>query len=324
MAVGGLIGTAGVVPIASGPMRSPRALLVPVVALGLLVSACGDSSSDASTASTDSAAPADSSAGGATTAPPTDPNALAKPAVSIPKELPTELVITDLTTGTGHEAEAGDTVVVHYVGVRSADGAEFDNSYDRGEPFPVVLGQNSVIQGWEQGLVGIQAGGRRQLDIPSDLAYGDSPQGEVIQAGDALTFVIDAVAILPATNPADEPKITITPGPNVDAVSFEDLVTGTGDPVKPGQTVGLHLIAFRADTGEQIASSWESGSIQSIPYAEGATLPGIYAGLDGITVGTRRQITIPFSEAWGADGNTDIGLPGSTDLVVVIDVFAIY
>ena len=94
----------------------------------------------------------------------------------------------------------GDTVVVHYVGVRTEDGTEFDNSYDRGEPFPVVLGSGSVIQGWEDGLVGAQVGDQRQLDIPTELAYGDSPRGDVIQPGDALTFVVDVVAITQAAD----------------------------------------------------------------------------------------------------------------------------
>lgn len=120
-----------------------------------------------------------------------------KPEVAIPTELPTELVITDIVEGTGEGAQNGDTVLVHYVGVRSEDGVEFDNSYDRGSPFPVVLGSGGVIQGWDQGLVGVKVGGQRQLDIPSELAYGDADRG-TIRPGDALTFVIDVVSITPA------------------------------------------------------------------------------------------------------------------------------
>ena len=92
---------------------------------------------------------------------------------------------------------SGDTVVVDYVGVRSEDGTEFDTSYGA-TPFPVTLGTGGVIDGWEQGLVGAQPGQQLQLDIPSDLAYGDQPQGDIIQAGDALTFVIDVLAVLAA------------------------------------------------------------------------------------------------------------------------------
>ena len=123
-----------------------------------------------------------------------------KPEVEIPSELPTELVVTELSAGEGPEAAEGDTVLVHYVGVRSGDGTEFDNSYDRGSPFPVTLGVGSVIAGWDQGLVGVQAGSQIQLDIPADLAYGDNPNGDIIQAGDSLTFVIDVLSVTPAAS----------------------------------------------------------------------------------------------------------------------------
>lgn len=121
-----------------------------------------------------------------------------KPEVQIPDELPTELVVTTLSPGEGPAAAAGDTVTVHYVGVRSEDGVEFDNSYDRGSTFPVTLGVSSVIQGWQDGLLGVQAGSQIQLDIPAELAYGDTGSGEIIRPGDAITFVIDVVDVTPA------------------------------------------------------------------------------------------------------------------------------
>jgi len=121
-----------------------------------------------------------------------------KPDVVIPTELPSSLVVTELIEGSGDGAQNGDTVVVHYVGVRSEDGVEFDNSYDRGQPFPVVLGTGSVIAGWDEGLIDVQAGGRYQLDIPSDLAYGDADRG-TIRPGDALTFVVDVVSVTPGS-----------------------------------------------------------------------------------------------------------------------------
>ncbi len=121
-----------------------------------------------------------------------------KPEVSLPTELPTELVVTELIAGTGPEAVVGDTVEVHYVGVLSADGTEFDNSYDRGSSFPVTLGLNQVIEGWEQGLTGVQAGGRYQFDIPAELAYGDAERTG-IPANSALTFVVDIMSVTPGS-----------------------------------------------------------------------------------------------------------------------------
>jgi FKBP-type peptidyl-prolyl cis-trans isomerase len=306
-------------------MRFPRLAPLSLVALLALapLAACGsDSDGDAAATSTPTSADATS---GSTDAPSTTvASGLPKPEVQIPDELPTELVITDLVTGTGPEAKEGDTVIVHYVGVRSADGTEFDNSYDRGQPFDVTLGAGRVIAGWDEGLIGVQQGTRRQLDIPSDLAYGDAPQGAVIQPGDALTFVIDVVAVLPLTSPGDEPTITVAPTANASALVTDDLTTGSGPEIQPGQTAAMHIIAFRADTGEKIASSWESGSLQPVPFVEGQTLPGLLEGMQGLQAGTRRQLQIPFADAFGEGGNAEFGLPPETDLILVLDVFSIY
>ncbi len=120
-----------------------------------------------------------------------------KPEVTPPAELPTRLEVTELIEGVGDLSVVGDTLQVHYVGVLSADGTEFDNSYDRGSPLEVTIGSGMVIQGWEQGLIGLQAGGRYQLDIPAELAYGDTGSGSIIKPGDAITFVVDIVSITP-------------------------------------------------------------------------------------------------------------------------------
>jgi len=217
----------------------------------------------------------------------------------------------------------GDTVVVNYVGVRSEDGTEFDNSYDRGAPFPVTLGANSVIAGWEEGLIGAKQGARRQLDIPADLAYGDSPPGGDIQPGDALTFVIEVVGIIPATDPADAPTIEVDGAENRDDLLIDDLVEGDGKEIELGDQAYIHLVAFSGDTGEQVASSWETGGPQPITYEETGSLPGIIEGMSGMKVGGRRQMVIPFEDAFGVEGNLDLGVPGSTDLVLVIDLIAI-
>jgi len=130
-----------------------------------------------------------------------DPNAPttttpSKPEVAIPTAPVTELKVTTITDGTGTGAIVGDTVEVHYLGYTSIDGEVFDNSYDRGAPIPVVLGSGSVIEGWEQGLVGLKVGGRYQIDIPEDLAYGPDAAAQGRPAG-ALSFIVDIMSVTP-------------------------------------------------------------------------------------------------------------------------------
>jgi peptidylprolyl isomerase len=285
-----------------------------VAAIGLLA-ACGDNAPSASST------PSTTAVSGPTT---TVAGALPKPQVKIPATSPTELVITDLTKGTGPAAANGDTVIVHYVGVRSADGTEFDNNYDSGASLSVTLGVGQVIKGWDQGLIGVQPGGRRQLDIPTALAYGDSPQGTIIQKGDALSFVIDVVTVIPKPDPANAPKITIPPTPNQTAQTFTDLIVGTGAGIQPGQTVALQLLAFSAADGKQIDSSWESGTPLTFIPGAGQLPPGLEKAVEGMKVGGRRQVVIPFADAFGAAGNTSLGLPPSTDLIMVLDLVAVY
>ena len=110
-------------------------------------------------------------------------------------EPPTDLEITDITVGDGAEAKAGDRVLVHYVGVAHSTGEEFDASYNRGAPLEFPLGAGRVIQGWDQGVAGMKVGGRRQLTIPPDLAYGDRGAGGVIKPGETLIFVVDLLQV---------------------------------------------------------------------------------------------------------------------------------
>lgn len=105
-----------------------------------------------------------------------------------------ELKIEDLQGGSGDEVRVGDTVLVHYSGFLT-NGTKFDSSLDRNEPFSFTIGEGSVIQGWEQGLVGMRIGGKRKLIIPPDLAYGNQGAGNVIPPNATLVFEIELLQI---------------------------------------------------------------------------------------------------------------------------------
>jgi peptidylprolyl isomerase len=116
-----------------------------------------------------------------------------KPEVDFPGgEPPTELQVTDLTVGDGQEAEPGDRVLVHYVGVDFESGEEFDSSWNRGEPIEFPL--RGLIQGWQDGIPGMRVGGRRQLVCPPELAYGPAGGGHRL-SGRTLVFVIDLLGV---------------------------------------------------------------------------------------------------------------------------------
>jgi peptidylprolyl isomerase len=119
-----------------------------------------------------------------------------KPAVKVPTgAAPTTLVTKELIKGTGPEAKAGEPVTVNYVGVLYHGGKEFDSSWKRSEPFAFSLGKGQVIKGWDQGVAGMKVGGRRELIIPSELAYGKTGSPPTIPANAPLVFVVDLLAV---------------------------------------------------------------------------------------------------------------------------------
>jgi peptidylprolyl isomerase len=117
--------------------------------------------------------------------------AIPKPTGSPPKKL----VVKDIVVGKGRAAKKGDQLSMQYVGVTFDDGQEFDSSWDSGTPFDLTLGQGMVIKGWDQGLVGIKTGGRRELIIPAKLAYGAQGRPPSIPPNAALVFIVDALKV---------------------------------------------------------------------------------------------------------------------------------
>src|ERR1700677_5346631 len=90
------------------------------------------------------------------------------------------LVYWEIRVGNGEEAKEGSRVRVHYTGWLTS-GKKFDSSVDAGKPFDFTIGNGEVIKGWEEGVAGMRAGGKRQLRIPPDLAYGaeGTPDGPI-------------------------------------------------------------------------------------------------------------------------------------------------
>lgn len=119
-----------------------------------------------------------------------------------------KLIIRDLKPGVGAEVITGTTVLVHYVGALT-DYKQFDNSYTNGKPFQMVVGEGKAIKGWDEGLIGMRVGGKRQLIIPPHMAYGDKGVPNIIPPNSTLIFEIELIdAKLPPPSPTPEP---ITP-----------------------------------------------------------------------------------------------------------------
>jgi peptidylprolyl isomerase len=188
--------------------KNVTALTALLILAALSLTACGSDKKDSrdSAAQPSSAAPTPDTT--ATESDPSQPSKPASPEGKISKDLkekpeipkpsgspPTKLESEDIVEGKGKAAKEGDKVSVQYVGVAFSTGTEFDASWERGKPFDFTLGAGEVIPGWDQGVVGMKEGGRRQLTIPAELAYGAQGSPPAIGPNETLVFVIDMVKI---------------------------------------------------------------------------------------------------------------------------------
>lgn len=105
----------------------------------------------------------------------------------------TTLKIEDVEVGTGVEVKSGDTITAHYTGTLT-DGTQFDSSVGK-TPFTTQIGVGNVIQGWDQGIVGMKVGGKRKLTIPGSLAYGERGSPPVIPPNATLIFDIELLEV---------------------------------------------------------------------------------------------------------------------------------
>lgn len=308
-------------------MPSPKKFLALFTALALFAAACGDSTdttdadSDETVEESTEESAGESEAAEDTT---TDETAQAtdtvdqlnggKPVVEIPEgDAPTELVTEDLIVGDGNTAAAGDLLEMHYVGVLFDDGSQFDASWDRGSTFSFVLGQGRVIQGWDEGIVGMTEGSRRVLTIPPDQAYGDNSPSPDIPNGSTLVFVVDLVAahspheVDASTGQATEPEVTV-------------ISEGDGPEVMANDAIEVLYSIAPVSTGQVEQSSWTDG--QTGNFVVGAEPLEIFAGwseaLVGANVGDELRIVVP--PALGPDPTQEDTLITHVTILGILDL----
>jgi peptidylprolyl isomerase len=257
--------------------------LIAIFCAGLPLAACGgDSSSNASE----------------------DTAKLKKPEVQPPSgPPPKKVLIEDLEEGSGPASKAGDKITVHYVGVNKT-GKEVYSSWGRSGPFTFQLGSDSQIQGWEEGLMGMKVGGRRELTIPSKLGDGKG----------TLVYVVDLLAIKPlpwADSERPKPKVQVPNGPPPEKLVIEDLAEGSGAAAKAGDELYVHYVGVNYRTGEEFEDAWDPIRPFEFGLGAGEVIQGWEKGLKGMKVGGRRELIVPPNLAYNKD-----------TLIYVVDLLA--
>ncbi|KQX11246.1 peptidylprolyl isomerase [Streptomyces sp. Root431] len=251
---------------------------------------------------------------------------------------PKELKVNVISEGDGPVTKKGDALSVNYLGQAWDSTTPFDNSFDRGQPFSVTLGEGQVIKGWEQALEGQKVGSRIEVGIPPELGYGEKGSPPSIQPNATLVFVVDILKAVTIPKSAtgtpvaqdnkDLPKVgTNTDGkaptltvPKTDPPTklvSNYVLESKGEAVKATDTVVVNYVAALWKDGKVFDSTYTTGKPANFPL-EQLTLKGLKDGLVGKKVGSRVLIVAPPSEAFG--DKEQQGIPKNSTLVFAVDI----
>jgi peptidylprolyl isomerase len=343
-------------------LRVGTALLVPVLAAVISLSACSSSSHSPTAASSSSSQPSGSAATGSTPTTADGPVVAnigikvtgafnTKPTVTFPaSQPPKQLTEQTIVSGSGTPVAAGDTVITNYVGeiwpTKTGSAPKvFDSSFARGAPTGFVIGTGQVIPGFDKTLVGKRMGSRVLLSIPPAEGYGSSGNSQAgISGTDTLVFVVDLLADykpdasapgvvdsqLPATG---WPTITNTPGrqPQITSVTgvkaptsptSKLLVRGTGAKIDPNKTLVLQLVQTDIATGKQTQSTWG----QQPQLVSAQNVLSVASVLNGQNIGARAVALLPATAAQpaSATATSQPATPATPAQILIIDVVGQY
>lgn len=217
-----------------------------------------------------------------------------------------EVEITILSEGDGAIAEEGDRVFVEYRGSLVETGVQFDSNIDNPEstePFSFVLGEGSVIQGWDQGVVGMKVGETRELVIPSHLGYGEHGGGEQIPPNADLRFDIKLLALI---KEGEEHLWDVL-----------EETEGTGAEAQMGDTVAVHYTGRYVNGKLFDDTRRRSEEPYEFTIGDSRVMTGFSAAVEGMKVGGTRTVQIPPAIAWGSMGNH--GVTGNQILIFTIE-----
>lgn len=210
----------------------------------------------------------------------------------------------DFVEGTGKLLEEGASAKAHYSGWLT-DGTLFDSSIPRGEPIPFQYGGQGMIEGWTLGFAGMRVGGKRQIVIPPDKAYGERGRPS-IPPNSTLVFEVELVEVGDVRRgPTDLPTAdALVDGPK--GLTYADLVVGTGAVARQGSPVQSEATLWLED-GTRVFSTYEMQPepMQSV-VGTGRPLEGWDLGLEGMAAGGSRLLKVPPELAYGEKGMREI------------------
>ena len=226
----------------------------------------------------------------------------------------------DLTVGEGELPEDGGLVEVHYTGWLD-DGTVFDTSSKRNRTFKFPLGQGRVIKGWDEGVATMKVGGKRQLVIPADLAYGDRRTGK-IPPGSQLTFEVELVSVSAPRVAPEAPQSISEFETTESGLKIHVMETGDGPQPAEGDVVLVDYTGWLEADGTKFDSSLDRNEPISFPLGKGRVIKGWDEGVGMLNVGSSAQLVIPADLAYGERGRPPV-IPANSTLIFEVELVGI-
>jgi FKBP-type peptidyl-prolyl cis-trans isomerase len=224
----------------------------------------------------------------------------------------------DIEVGTGPSPEPEGMVTVDYTGWLT-DGTMFDSSFKRADPFKFPIGKHAVIAGWDEGVASMKVGGKRQLQIPGDLAYGSRGKPGRIPPDATLIFDVELKAVAPPRRPpAAMPKVAEKEWVKAPSgLKVKDLVVGAGAQPSPTSHVKVEYTGWLASNGTMFDSSLTRRD--PTEFGLNQVIPAWTEGVSGMKVGGSRLLYAPAPLAYGKDGRPPV-IPANSDLIFQVEL----
>ena len=229
------------------------------------------------------------------------------------------LEIRDIEVGSGEPVEVSDFVTIHFEG-SIEEGEVFESTYMRDEPIVIQVGVGQLpIEGWDKGMIGMRAGGKRTLLIPPNLAFGEQGIEGFIGANENIIMEIELLSI--TKPPAQWPYSNTELSALEDGVQYVIHEQGNDEVISEGDAISLHYSGYLED-----GTLFDSSIIRDMPLdfvvGESQIIPGLSIGLQNMSIGEKRTVVIPPDQAYGEQGAGGVIPPNST-LVFDVELISI-